>query len=38
VELHAGEYRLCVIDACSAAEIALVAALTSRLHARGMQD
>jgi hypothetical protein len=38
VQLHAGEYRLCVIDACSAAEIALDAALTSRLHARGLQD
>ena len=38
VELHAGEYRLCVIDACSAAEIALDAALTARLHARGLQD
>ena len=37
VELHAGEYRLCVIDACSAAEIAFDAALTAQLHARGLQ-
>src|SRR5258708_18635052 len=33
VELHAGDYRLCVIDACSAAEIALNAATTARLPA-----
>jgi HEPN domain-containing protein len=38
VELHAGDYRLCVIDACSAAEIALDGALTARLHARGLQN
>jgi HEPN domain-containing protein len=38
VELHAGEYRLCVIDACSAAEIALDAALTAQLRARGLRD
>ena len=38
VELHSGEYRLCVIDACSAAEIALGAALTTRLHARGLEE
>lgn len=37
VELHSGEYRLCVIDACAAAEIALDAALTTRLHARGLE-
>jgi hypothetical protein len=36
VELHAGEYRLCVIDACSAAEVALDAALTARLRAHGL--
>jgi hypothetical protein len=36
VEMHAGEYRLCVIDACSAAEVALDAALTARLRARGL--
>jgi hypothetical protein len=36
VELHAGEHRLCVIDACSAAEVALDAALTAYLHAHGL--
>jgi hypothetical protein len=36
VELHAGEYRLCVVDACSAAEVALDAALTARLRAHGL--
>ena len=38
VELHAGEYRLCVIDACAAAEIALGAALTVHLRAHGLTD
>jgi HEPN domain-containing protein len=38
VELYAGDYRLCVIDACSAAEIALGAALTAHLKARGLHD
>ena len=38
VEFHAGEYRLCVIDACSAAEIALGAALTARLQAQGLTN
>jgi HEPN domain-containing protein len=36
VEFHAGEYRLCVIDACSAAEVALDAALTAHLRAHGL--
>lgn len=36
VELHAGEYRLCVIDACSAAEVALDVALTAHLRAHGL--
>jgi HEPN domain-containing protein len=36
VELHAGEYRLCVIDACSAAEVALDVALTTHLRAHGL--
>ena len=34
MEFHKGEYRPCIIDACSAADIALDAALTARLHAR----
>jgi hypothetical protein len=34
VELYTDEYRLCVIDACSAAEIAVGAALTAHLKAR----
>jgi hypothetical protein len=34
--VHAGEYRLCVIDACSAVEVALDAALTARLRAHGL--
>ena len=38
VEFHTGEYRLCVIDACSAAEIALGAALTVHLRAHGLAD
>jgi HEPN domain-containing protein len=38
VEFYAGEYRLCVIDACSAAEIALAAALTVHLRAHGLPD
>jgi HEPN domain-containing protein len=33
VEYYAGEYRLCVIDACSAVETALGAALTAKLRA-----
>jgi HEPN domain-containing protein len=36
IEFYAGEYRLCVIDACSAAEIALGAALTVHLRAHGL--
>jgi hypothetical protein len=36
VEFYSGESRLCVIDACSAAEIALDAALTAHLRARGL--
>jgi hypothetical protein len=36
VELHAGEHRMCVIDSCSAAEVALDAALTARLGAHGL--
>jgi len=38
VEFHRGDYSLCVIDACSAAEIAIDAALTGRLNARGLDD
>lgn len=38
VELHAGDYRLCDIDACSAAEIALNAAITARLRAQGLTE
>lgn len=38
VELHAGDYRLCVIDACSAAEIALNDAITARLRAHGLAE
>ena len=38
VEFHAGENRLCFIDACSAAEIALAAALTAHLRAHGLTD
>ncbi len=38
VEFYAGEYRLCVIDACSAVEIALGAAITVHLHAHGLTD
>lgn len=36
VQFHAGDYRLCVIDACSAAEIALGTALTAQLQAHGL--
>jgi hypothetical protein len=38
VEFYAGEYRLCVIDACSAAEIAVGAAMTMHLQAHGLTD
>jgi hypothetical protein len=38
VEFYAGESRLCVIDACSAAEIALATALTGHLRARGLPE
>ena len=38
VEFYAGDYRLCVIDACSAAEIALNAAITARLRAHGLTE
>lgn len=38
VEFHAGEHRLCVIDACSAAEVALGTAVTVRLQQHGLAD
>jgi HEPN domain-containing protein len=38
VDLYAGDHRLCVIEACSAAEIALGAALTAHLRAHGLDD
>jgi hypothetical protein len=38
VDLYSGDHRLCVIDACSAAEIALGAALTAHLKAHGLDD
>jgi hypothetical protein len=38
VEFYTGESRLCVIDACSAAEIALDTALTAHLRARGLPE
>lgn len=38
VELATGEHRLYVIDACSAAEIALDGVLTARLRAHGLHD
>ena len=38
VEFYAGEYRLSVIDACSAAEIALGAAITAHLKSHGLDD
>jgi hypothetical protein len=38
VNLLAGDHRLCVIDACSASEIALGAALRAHLTAHGLDD
>jgi hypothetical protein len=38
LELYAGEYRLCVIDACSAAEIALSNVMQAHLTGRGLNQ
>jgi hypothetical protein len=38
VDLYAGDHRLCVIDACSAAEIALGGAVRAHLRAHGLHD
>jgi hypothetical protein len=38
VEYHAGEHRLCVLDACSAAEVALGTAMTVSLRQHGLAD
>lgn len=38
VEFHSGEHRLCVLDACSAAEVALGTAMTVSLQQHGLAD
>lgn len=38
VEFHSGEHRLCVLDACSAGEVAIGSAMTVSLQQHGLAD